>query len=136
MRRRLARPARGATISPAEAAVVRIKRAYEAPDKSDGMRILVDRVWPRGMKKDKLQTTLWLKDAAPSDELRKWFDHDPAKWEEFRRRYLNELERPQAREMLNQLARTARKSTVTLVYSAKDERHNQALVLKEAIDQL
>jgi uncharacterized protein YeaO (DUF488 family) len=116
--------------------MVRIKRAYEPPEKSDGMRILVDRVWPRGVKKEKLDTALWMKDAAPSDALRKWFDHDPAKWEEFRKRYLKELERPQAREMLTEIARSAKKSTVTLVYSARDERHNQAVVLKEAIDKL
>jgi uncharacterized protein YeaO (DUF488 family) len=128
--------ARGVRILRECPALVRIKRAYEPPEKSDGMRILVDRVWPRGIKKEKLQTTLWMKEAAPSDELRKWFAHDPKKWEEFRKRYLKELERPEAREMLHEIARTAKKGTVTLVYSARDERHNQAVVLKQAIDAL
>ncbi len=116
--------------------MVRIKRAYEPPEKSDGMRILVDRIWPRGIKKEKLQTTLWMKEAAPSDELRQWFGHDPKKWDEFRKRYFKELERAQAREMLQEIARSAKKGTVTLVYSARDERHNQAVVLKQAIDAL
>jgi uncharacterized protein YeaO (DUF488 family) len=116
--------------------MLRIKRAYDPAEKSDGMRILVDRIWPRGIKKEKLQTTLWMKDAAPSDELRKWFGHDPEKWEQFRKRYLKELERPEAREMLHEVARAAKKGPVTLVYSAKDQRHNQAVVLKQAIDAL
>lgn len=114
--------------------MIRIKRAYDPPEKSDGMRILVDRIWPRGIKKEKLDTALWMKDAAPSDELRKWFNHDPAKWVEFRKRYLKELQRPQARTMLHEIREAAKKGTVTLVYGAKDEEHNQAVVLKEAIE--
>ena len=116
--------------------MIRIKRAYEPPEKSDGMRILVDRMWPRGVKKEKLETVLWMKDAAPSDELRQWFNHDPEKWEEFRKRYLKELQRPGARAMLHEIREAAKKGTVTLVYSAKDEKHNQALVLKQAIEKM
>ena len=116
--------------------MIRIKRAYEPPEKSDGMRILVDRMWPRGVKKEKLETVLWMKDAAPSDELRQWFNHDPEKWEEFRKRYLKELQRPEARAMLHEIREAAKKGTVTLVYGAKDEKHNQALVLKQAIEKM
>lgn len=116
--------------------MIRIKRAYDPPEKSDGMRILVDRIWPRGVRKEKLDTVLWMKDAAPSDELRKWFNHDPAKWEEFRKRYLKELERPEARPMLHEIREAAKKATVTLVYGARDETHNQAVVLKQAIEKM
>ena len=105
-----------------------------APD--DGARLLVDRLWPRGVKKEKLETVLWMKDAAPSDELRQWFNHDPEKWEEFRKRYLKELQRPEARAMLHEIREAAKKGTVTLVYGAKDEKHNQALVLKQAIEKM
>jgi uncharacterized protein YeaO (DUF488 family) len=114
--------------------VIKIKRAYDPPDPKDGVRILVDRIWPRGVKKEKLAATFWMKDAAPSTELRKWFDHEPAKWDEFRKRYRNELERPEAKKALHDIADAARKGSVTLVYGAKDPEHNQAAVLKEIID--
>lgn len=108
---------------------LKIKRAYEKPDKEDGKRILVDRLWPRGLTKEKASIDLWLKDIAPSTELRKWFGHDPDKWKEFQTRYHHELKNnkePVAilREQLNE-------GVVTLVYGAKDEEHNEALVLKE-----
>jgi uncharacterized protein YeaO (DUF488 family) len=116
--------------------MIRIKRAYEAPAKSDGVRILVDRLWPRGVRKESLDIAFWMKELAPSDALRKWFGHDPGKWDEFRKRYLKELKRPEAVSLLREIAETARKGTVTLVYSAKDEQHNQAVVLKDALESL
>lgn len=108
---------------------IRLKRAYDPSQKEDGARFLVDRLWPRGIKKEKLPLRGWIKDVAPSSELRKWFGHDPGKWEEFRRRYLSELEsHPQALQPIQQ---AIRKGPVTLVYSAKDPKHNNAVVLAE-----
>jgi len=108
---------------------MKLKRAYETPDASDGIRILVDRVWPRGVTKEKLQIDHWLREVAPSSELRKWFAHDPAKWDEFRRRYEEEL--AQNSEPLGQIMEQLKHGPVTLVYGAKDEKHNQAVVLKD-----
>jgi uncharacterized protein YeaO (DUF488 family) len=108
---------------------VKIKRVYEAPLKEDGVRILVDRLWPRGISKDKGRIDIWLKEIAPSTELRKWYDKDPGKWDEFRKRYiteLNEMEVP-----VSILKEHIKKGTVTLLYGKKDEEHNQAIVLKE-----
>jgi len=110
---------------------IRIKRAYEEPDAEDGTRILVDRLWPRGLTKEKAKIDLWLKDVAPSTELRKWFAHDPAKWAEFRSRYLGELKRN--KEPLSLLSQEAAKGTVTFVYGAKDQEHNEAVVLQELL---
>ncbi len=107
---------------------IKIKRAYEPPEKADGARILVDRLWPRGLSKEKARIDLWLKDIAPSTELRKWFGHDPEKWAEFQKRYRAELRRNE--EPLARLTQELQKGTVTLVYSAKDEDHNDAVVLK------
>ena len=108
---------------------VNIKRVYEMPDKEDGKRILVDRLWPRGLTKEKASVDLWLKAIAPSTELRKWFDHDPSKWEEFKKRYLHEIkENDDAVETLRQ---ELKKGKVTLLYGAKDEDHNEALVILE-----
>lgn len=109
-----------------------IKRAYEAPAPHDGWRVLVDRVWPRGVGKDALKADLWLKDAAPSAELRKWFGHDPARWDEFRMRYFAELRRHP--ETLGEITAHLERGTVTLVYGAKDEQHNQAVALREFIE--
>lgn len=108
---------------------IKIKRVYEPPDKDDGMRILVDRLWPRGLTKQKASVDLWLKDIAPSTELRKWFDHDPSKWEEFKKRYLGELNGKS--EQIRLLKQELDKGVVTLVYGAKDEEHNEALVLQD-----
>jgi len=106
-----------------------VKRAYEPPASSDGQRVLVDRVWPRGVKKEALALEDWMKELAPSTKLRKWFGHDPEKWGEFRKRYFRELDaRPEAVAAL--LQRCA-KSKVTLVYGAKDSAHNQAVALKD-----
>lgn len=110
---------------------VNLKRAYEPPAPRDGTRILVDRLWPRGVKKAKARIDLWLKDVAPSTALRKWFGHDPARWSEFRRRYRAELKRqPEAFAQLRALARHGR---VTLVFGARDGRRNQAVVLKSML---
>lgn len=111
---------------------ISIKRVYEAPSADDGFRVLVDRVWPRGMTRDAAAVDLWMKDIAPSTELRKWFGHDPVRWEEFRRRYFDELK--QLPELVEQLRGQARKGRLTLVYSARDEAHNQAVVLKQALE--
>jgi len=107
----------------------RIKRVYELPDKHDGRRILVDRLWPRGLTKEKASIDLWLKDIAPSTELRKWFDHDPGRWEEFKERYLDELKGNS--EQIQLLKQELDTGIVTLVYGAKDEEHNQAVVIQE-----
>jgi uncharacterized protein YeaO (DUF488 family) len=110
---------------------IRIKRVYEGPDGEDGTRILVDRLWPRGLTKEKAKVDLWLKDVAPSTELRKWFAHDPAKWAEFRSRYLEELEGN--KEQLSLLRQEAAKGAVTLVYGAKDQQHNEAVILQRLL---
>lgn len=114
--------------------MIRIKRAYEPFEKRDGYRVLVDRLWPRGMKKSALKIDEWLKEIAPSAKLRKSFSHDPKKWPDFRREYRSELRTASAREQLDRLARLGRKKTITLVYGAKDEKHNDAVVLKNLLD--
>lgn len=107
-----------------------VKRVYEPPAEDDGFRVLVDRLWPRGISKEKARLDLWLKDVAPSNELRKWFGHDPVKWDEFRKKYLEELQgNAEAVAELKQVVRENKK--VTLLYGAKDDQHNQALVLQE-----
>jgi len=113
---------------------IKLKRAYEPPEKADGARILVDRLWPRGVSKSSAQIDLWLKDIAPSPALRKWFGHDPSKWAEFRKRYVRELAKQS--ETVAQLKHQLGKGVVTLVYGAKDERHNNALALKEYLESL
>ena len=110
---------------------VQLKRAYDPPLPRDGMRVLVDRLWPRGVRKAKAHIDLWLKDIAPSTALRQWFGHDPARWSEFRRRYRAELKRQP--EALAQLRKLARQRRITLVFGAHDERRNQAVVLKEVL---
>ncbi len=114
--------------------MVKIKRVYEERERGDGERILVDRLWPRGLTKQAAAVDDWVKDLGPSDELRKWFDHDPARWSEFRRRYLAELKGK--RDALTTIARKARDHTVTLVFGARDTAHNNAVVLKGVIDRL
>lgn len=114
-------------------AEVRVKRIYEAPDPSDGARVFVDRLWARGLTKEKAALDLWLKDAGPSTELRKWFAHDPARWEEFQKRYRAELERNE--EVIARLREEMRKGPVTLLYGARDQEHNEALVLRDFLIQ-
>ncbi len=112
--------------------MVKIKRIYDEPAPGDGRRVLIDRLWPRGISKDEAGIDEWLKEVAPSDELRKWFGHEPARWEEFRRRYREELK--VHGEILERLRSEARKGTVTLLFAAKDAEHNNAVVLKEMLD--
>jgi len=109
--------------------MIRIKRTYESPARTDGRRILVERLWPRGMKKEDLHADGWMKDVAPSTELRKWFSHDPEKWQEFRRRYVAELDRQP--ETWQPLIEAAGSHDVTLLYSSRDREHNNAVVLRE-----
>jgi uncharacterized protein YeaO (DUF488 family) len=116
--------------------MIRIKRVYREPNSRDGVRILVDRVWPRGISKERARVVEWRKDLAPTTSLRKWFGHEPARWIEFRRRYRTELTRSGMMDELRKLGLPSRKRTITLVYSAADEEHNQAVVLKELIDEL
>ena len=113
--------------------MIRLKRVYEEPLQHDGMRFLVERLWPRGIRKTDLQMNSWLKDAGPSDRLRKWFSHDPAKWEEFERKYFAELEgRPEA---WAPILKTAEKNRmVTLLYSSHDTKHNNAVALKRFLE--
>jgi uncharacterized protein YeaO (DUF488 family) len=110
---------------------IQIKRAYEETSPKDGTRILIDRLWPRGLTKKGAHVDLWLKDIAPSSELRTWFGHDPAKWQEFRSRYRSELH--DKSELLASILERAQDGAVTLVYAAKDKKHNHALVLLEQL---
>lgn len=111
---------------------IRVKRAYETPSPDDGVRILVDRLWPRGVTKARAKIDEWMKDIAPSPQLRKWFAHDPAKWKAFQQRYSKELkEHPEA---VDQLRKMAKQGRVTLIYAARDEEHNGALVLKAFLE--
>lgn len=113
--------------------MIQLKRVYEPADSSDGRRFLVERLWPRGMKKESLPMEGWLKDVAPSDALRQWFGHDPARWEEFLQRYHEELGNNPV--PLAPLLDAARQGTVTLLYSAHDQEHNNALALKRFLDE-
>jgi uncharacterized protein YeaO (DUF488 family) len=112
--------------------VIQLKRVYEKPSRKDGVRILVDRLWPRGLTKERAAVNLWLKDVAPSSELRKWFGHDPAKWKEFQVRYRKELR--QKKDALKLLRQKSEDRTVTLVYGARDEQHNEAVVLRKIVE--
>ena len=107
---------------------IRIKRAYEAPAQSDGARVLIDRLWPRGVKKERLAMDQWAKELSPSTELRRWYGHDPTRWQEFRQRYAAELHHHT--DLLDPLRALARKGPITLVYSARDEAHNNAVAMR------
>jgi uncharacterized protein YeaO (DUF488 family) len=111
--------------------MIKLKRVYEPPAKNDGYRVLVERLWPRAVSKERAAVDLWLKDVAPSTELRKWFGHDPAKWPEFQKRYRSELK--DKKDGLDLLRQKSREGTVTLVYAARDEEHNNAQVLKDLL---
>jgi uncharacterized protein YeaO (DUF488 family) len=111
---------------------VTLKRVYEKPSVSDGKRILVDRLWPRGLTKEKAKVDVWLKEIAPSTELRKWFNHEPSKWLEFKKRYRVEMHNNT--EILSSLKDYLESGKVTIVYGAKDEEHNEAVVIKEYFD--
>ena len=125
-----ARSARGGGA----AGSVRVKRAYEQPAAGDGYRVLVDRLWPRGVRKEALEIDGWMKEIAPSDELRRWFGHDEARWEEFAKRYAEELRSQPAAALVDELCARAARGPVTLVFGAKDEQHNQAVVLRDVIE--
>ena len=112
--------------------MIKLKRAYEKPSRDDGSRILVERLWPRGLTRERAAVDLWLKEVAPSPELRKWFGHDPAKWEQFQKRYWKELQ--EKKEAVQQLKQKSKQGTVTLVYAARDEEHNGALALKQFLE--
>ncbi len=113
--------------------MVKMKRVYEPPAREDGRRILIDRLWPRGIKKEDAKIDEWIKEIAPSTELRKWFSHDPVKWPEFRRRYRKELE--DMSDVVTRLTEKAKIGTITLLFAAKDTVHVNAAVLKEVIEQ-
>jgi|SRR6185503_14186563 uncharacterized protein YeaO (DUF488 family) len=110
-----------------------IKRAYVPPTEEDGCRVLVDRLWPRGVARKSLALDEWQKDVAPSTDLRRWFNHDPARWDEFKARYRAELAKSPAREALSALVQLARRGKLTLIYAARDENHNEATVLRDVI---
>jgi uncharacterized protein YeaO (DUF488 family) len=112
--------------------MLKTKRIYDPPSADDGTRVLVDRLWPRGITKDKAAINEWMKEIAPSDELRKWFGHDPDKWQEFRRRYKNELRTKT--ELIQKLKSESKRGTVTLLFSSKEQEHNNVAVLKEVLD--
>lgn len=111
--------------------MIKLKRVYERPSPQDGLRVLVDRLWPRGLTKERASVDLWAKDLAPTTELRKWFGHDPAKWKQFQVRYRKELE--EKKDALQELKHKSKGNTVTLLYGARDQEHNEALVLKEIL---
>lgn len=113
---------------------VNIKRIYDPPGHSDGKRILVDRLWPRGLAKEKAAVHLWMREIAPSNELRRWYGHDPRKWPEFKKKYIAELDANP--EGIEELLKLMRKGAVTLIYSSKEERRNNAMVLKGYLESL
>lgn len=117
------------------APAIALKRAYEPPSAADGERVLVERLWPRGVSKAEARLDGWLKEIAPSPELRRWFGHRPERWQVFRERYGRELERPEKQPLLAALAEKARAGRLTLVYSARDTEHNAAIVVKERVEQ-
>jgi len=112
--------------------MIKIKRVYDAPVPDDGIRILVDRLWPRGLTKEKAKVDLWLKEIAPSNELRKWYAHDPKKCNEFREKYFKEL--GPHKELVDVMMKNAKEGTVTLLYSSKEEKVNNAVALKEYVE--
>lgn len=111
---------------------IHLKRVYDSPAPEEGKRILVDRLWPRGMTKEKARVDLWLKDIAPTTELRQWFGHDPEKWSEFKKRYTVELKNNPALGELKKLAHEA-EGNITIVYAARDEQHNEAVVIQQML---
>jgi uncharacterized protein YeaO (DUF488 family) len=115
---------------------IQIRRAYEAPGADDGFRVLVDRLWPRGLSKEKFKFDLWCKDLAPTSTLRTWFGHNVDRWQGFCESYEQELRTPEQQELMRDVAAQATQSTITLVYGAKDTEHNQAVVLATEMDRL
>lgn len=113
---------------------IKIKRVYDPPAAEDGQRVLIDRLWPRGVKREEARLDDWLRDVAPSDALRRWFGHDPARWDEFQARYRRELEDEAHQKALAQLRERARQGPLTLLFATKDTEHNSALVIREALE--
>ncbi len=113
--------------------MIKLKRVYEQADDSDGFRVLVDRLWPRGVSKEEAKLNEWLRDIAPSDELRKWFGHDPDKWTEFERRYRGELASKE--ELVNKLIEDAKGEDITLLYASRETKHNNVVVLKNVLEE-
>ena len=112
---------------------INLKRVYDEPKREDGLRVLVDRLWPRGLAKEKAKLNQWMKEVAPSDELRKWFAHDPRKWKDFQNKYQGELKSKE--ELIEKIKHAEKeKRIVTLLYSAKDEQHNNAVALREILE--
>ena len=117
--------------------MIKTKRVYDEVEKDDGIRVLVDRLWPRGIKKEGVKIDLWLKEVAPSIELRKWFSHEPSRWKEFCKRYKEELRMDEEKKIaLSELTKIATRKKLTLIYSAKDKEHNNAVVLKKLLENL
>jgi uncharacterized protein YeaO (DUF488 family) len=114
---------------------VHLKRAYDPAEVADGKRYLVDRLWPRGVRKEALKLEGWLKELAPTTELRRWYNHDPERWEEFQARYRAELQTPERKALLDELVRESRNGDVTLVFAAKDEERNEATVIKQVVEE-
>ena len=113
---------------------IKIKRVYDPPAAEDGQRVLIDRLWPRGVKREEARLDAWLRDVAPSDALRRWFGHDPARWDEFQARYRRELEDEAHQRALAQLRERAKHGTLTLLFATKDTEHNSALVIRQALE--
>jgi uncharacterized protein YeaO (DUF488 family) len=113
--------------------MIKTKRVYDPPATGDGHRVLVDRLWPRGLRKEEARTDEWLREIAPSANLRKWFGHDPARWPGFVERYRQELASPQAQAQLERLRKLGRRGTVTLLYAARDEQHSNATALADVL---
>jgi uncharacterized protein YeaO (DUF488 family) len=112
--------------------MLKIKRVYDPPSPNDGKRILIDRLWPRGLKKEDAKVDVWIKEVAPSTQLRMWYGHDPKKWVEFKRRFFSELHRRQ--DLVEGIVNASRKGTVTLLFGSKEERFNNAVALKEFVE--
>ena len=116
--------------------MIRIERVYDNPKEVDSFRILVDRLWPRGLRKEKIRIDLWQKDIAPSNSLRKWFGHDEKKWDEFKRKYFKELDKKSDSDAVDRIIKLAKEhSSITLLYGAKEERFNNAVALKEYLEE-
>jgi len=115
---------------------VGIRRVYDPPRSAEGFRVFVDRLWPRGMRKDQLEYDLWEKEIAPTPGLRKWFGHMSARWDEFGEKYRRELEKPETQERLREIIKAAGRRNITLLYGARDAEHNHALILADAIKRL
>jgi uncharacterized protein YeaO (DUF488 family) len=116
--------------------MLKVKRVYEAPEANDGIRILVDKLWPRGITTEQAAITQWIKEIAPSDDLRWWFAHRPERWAEFKKKYIAELAAPEKAEILSGIARLGAKSDITLLYAARDIKRNEARVLEEIITRM